>query len=116
MHLMLGTRTDNAKDMAQKGRSYFKKGEPQSRGEDATRAKLTIATVDRIRAERSETGMTYAFLAKKHGISCGHVRDVITGKFWGRNIHGNPSRSSSIRLRITKGFATAANRKASADV
>lgn len=75
-HLFLGTRSDNAVDMYQKGRG------PNNRGENNGRAKLSPKQVIEIR-ERYATGEIYqAELAKEYGVTQAVVQKLIRRKIW----------------------------------
>lgn len=75
-HLFLGTQAENMADMRAKGRS------PVNRAERNPKAKLSRIDVRAIRAavtgrygERSE-------LARRYGISTGHVSKILSGVVW----------------------------------
>lgn len=52
------------------------------RGEGNPRAKLTAPLVAQLRAERAETGLSYAKLAAKYGVTAMTVHGAIAGKTW----------------------------------
>jgi len=76
-HLYLGTRTENVRDMVNRGRLS-----PQT-GENNSNAKLSWVDVRAIRAERSSLKTPYRQMAKKYGLK--HhtsVMDICNGKSW----------------------------------
>lgn len=77
-HLFVGTRADNAADRDAKGRG----GSDKRRGERNGSAKLTAAIVAAIRAEYVPWEVSTPFLARKYGISKGHVHRIVTGASW----------------------------------
>ena len=90
-HLFAGTRSDNMRDCANKGRnamqlrphrSHFNTpNRPQVRGEQQGHSKLTEGDVIEIRFLRSE-GFPAAELAARFSISAAHVRKLAAGKAW----------------------------------
>lgn len=50
------------------------------KGADRAGAKLTEAQVIEMRAMKG--GMSYPQIARRYGISPGHARDIVTGRFW----------------------------------
>ena len=87
-HLFLGTKGDNNRDRAAKGRTSRKTGFylRRQRGEANTKAKLTEAQVLRIRELRTSSGYTHAALARMFGISEPQVFNIVHGKQW-RHLH-----------------------------
>lgn len=75
-HLILGTHQDNARDMLERGRNV--------KGSTHGMAQLTEAQVQQIRAEyvpRSNHA-NQAVLAKRYGITQGHITRIIKGGAW----------------------------------
>jgi hypothetical protein len=72
-HLFLGTRSDNMRDMAAKGRGA------DARGERNCKAKLTPDDVRRIRAD---TG-THKQIADAYGVSEPAIYKIKNGRTWG---------------------------------
>lgn len=84
-HLFLGTRTDNAHDMAMKGRGahhpgYAKKGD-FARGEAHPDAKLTEDQVIYIRSE-ARRGTSLLVLANAFGCSRSAIQQIVKRKTW----------------------------------
>lgn len=73
-HLFLGTRTDNMRDAANKGRVRC----PGLRGEKHPRARLTEENIIEIRSSNE----TNSFLSGKFGVSHMSVWQARTGKSW----------------------------------
>jgi DNA-binding transcriptional regulator YiaG len=73
-HLTLGTRADNQRDMARKGRS--------ARGERGGHARLTAPAVAEIRRLRS-SGVGQADLAARFGVSQPTISDIEHRRTWG---------------------------------
>lgn len=75
-HLFAGTRTDNMRDAAAKGRVVA--APPRKRGTEHGQAKLTDDAVLAIRqsAERKSD------LARRFGVTAGVIRDVLSRKTW----------------------------------
>lgn len=79
-HLVLGTRTDNARDRVERGRQFLN----VQRGEQAHAAKLTQAQVDAIRATCAPGSRTLgqSALARQYGIDSSQVSRIVAGKYW----------------------------------
>ena len=87
-HLFIGTKSDNMRDMAAKGRqvmqarperrTYGQRTNPP-RGEAHYRAKLTDSQVAEIRDRRSG-GEGLRLIAERFGISVAHVHRLVTGQ------------------------------------
>lgn len=114
-HLFLGTPKDNIQDAAAKGRlltgdRHWLRQHPERalRGEKSPRygnpnktgigrhngrAKLSDENVLAIRAEYQCGGVTLKMLAKKYGVSCGHVWKIVNK--WNWTHVGEPCKSSS---------------------
>ena len=75
-HLFVGTRADNNADMRAKGRARG----GSMRGESHPSAKLSDAQTTTLRADRAATGLTYAALGVKYGISKSQAYAIATGK------------------------------------
>lgn len=75
-HLFLGTRADNMRDAAAKGRISTK------RGSDCWRSKLTAEQVIEARRAHAAGEMGHKRLAKRFGISAGAMRQVIKRETW----------------------------------
>ena len=75
-HLFLGTRADNNRDMAEKGRA--------TSGEKNPHSILTLAQVTEIKTTLKDPplGMGSA-LARKYGVSTATISRIKTGKRWG---------------------------------
>jgi hypothetical protein len=73
-HLFLGTNRDNIADRAAKGRS--------ATGERVATARLTEELVRQMRAIREATGISYAALGRRFGVSDVAARDVISRRTW----------------------------------
>jgi len=73
-HLFLGTRKDNAMDMAEKGRSL--------RGERSPLAKLKQSEVEEIIALAKSGEMTQIQMAKKFGVAPQTVGAIVDGTNW----------------------------------
>lgn len=89
-HLFLGTRQDNMRDCASKGRNgmqrnpsrnHFHTNRYPPRGEAQGNAKLTEDVVQSIRDMRAD-GMSSTAIAAQFGISPGHARKICTGAAW----------------------------------
>ena len=81
-HLFLGTKSDNAHDMIQKGRNWFT-SDPGRRatGAAAHRARLTETEVSetfRLRA----LGLSQRAIAMRVGVSQSHVSRLLAGRCW----------------------------------
>jgi hypothetical protein len=74
-HLLLGTGTDNMRDM------YERRRNRHSRGEEHPRSRLTIETVKEIRALHN-SGVTKSAIARELGIPRRTVHDVLIGRTW----------------------------------
>lgn len=95
-HLFLGTRGDNARDMASKGRAHLQR-RPHAmagdkhwsrqkptlvrRGEDHHQAKLAAADAVAIRNAFAD-GATHAALAAQYGVSEGTIGFIVKGTTW----------------------------------
>ena len=75
-HLWVGTRGDNMRDMAAKGRHW------QPKGERHPRAKLTEADVLTIRAEAPSCSAEYRDTGRRFGVSGWCVSSVIKRRSW----------------------------------
>lgn len=92
-HLFAGTRADNMKDCAAKGRNAMQKRPwrsffanpanqpPPPRGENQGNSKLSDAIVRRIR-ERKTQGAKSSDLSREYGICPSQVRRIVAGKAW----------------------------------
>lgn len=74
-HLFLGTRLDNMRDCARKGRKN-----PQ-RGEESPCAKLTSKDVISIKQKR-KAGMSTRKIAEDYGVSSSTISMITTGRNW----------------------------------
>ena len=72
-HLELGTKADNSRDMAERGRS--------TRGERNRHARLTAEDVIRIRSLHA-SGMRQKDIADEYEISYSHMSGIIHRRFW----------------------------------
>lgn len=75
-HHFAGTRGDNVRDCAAKGRT----NNNPHRGEDSALAKLTESQVQQIRA--SAGGASYGVIAARFGVSKAHVARIVRGERW----------------------------------
>ena len=75
-HIFLGTRGDNAKDMAAKGRAKA------VRGSKNVRSKLTEQKVLDMRRIRRDHGTSYAEIARVFGVSPTLTYYVVSGRHW----------------------------------
>ena len=73
LHLFWGTRADNMRDCAKKGRNFAPKGEA------SPSAKLTFAQVCEMRAIWRRGGITKTALGRRFGISSMHVLKIVRG-------------------------------------
>ena len=80
-HLFLGTRGDNARDMAAKGRHGAQTGAMDLAGERNGRAKLTTEDVTEIR-RRYAAGETQVALAPIFGVSRAMIGNIVRGEAW----------------------------------
>ena len=96
-HLFEGTRSDNMKDCAAKGRSAMQRhpeknhlGTPsgrleKARGEHHGSARLTADQVRAVRAEWPAAGRRYGWIAQRAaelGITSNHLQHILARKFW----------------------------------
>lgn len=75
-HLFSGSQADNVRDAQQKGRA------PRHAGERNGRAKLTAADIAAIRASATGRYGERAEIARRWGISTGHVSKILKGDVW----------------------------------
>lgn len=75
-HLVLGTHTDNMRDMAERGRNR------QPKGIRNAKSKLSDADVIEIR-RRAAAGETNKAIAKDYGIAPSQISRIHTRKTWG---------------------------------
>jgi hypothetical protein len=87
-HLFLGTRSENAKDMANKGRGktpgsgwVFLKHEQRVRGEKHGRAKITEDDVRAIRLKHA-SGQSLSAIARESGYSHQRIKAIVTKSVW----------------------------------
>lgn len=88
-HLFLGTRGDNNRDRAAKGRTGANVGltmsrypERRARGERQGSAKLTQAKVDEIRRRYAAGGCSHRELAKEYQVGKTTISEVLRGENW----------------------------------
>lgn len=74
-NLSWGTKSQNQSDRVRHGTDQV--------GERNPSAKLTATKVRRMRRERQKTGISYARLGHKNGITKAAARFAVTGKTWG---------------------------------
>lgn len=74
-HLFIGTRNENMRDMAEKGRS--------AHGARHGMAKLSIEQVREIRAKR-DNGQSMRAIAAEYGVSGGRISEIVHRKSWRR--------------------------------
>lgn len=79
-HLYLGTASDNAKDMMDRGRQYLPT--VHARGAKHGHAKLNEANVQAMRARRKK-GETYPAIAAHYGVAVSVAHNAINGVTWG---------------------------------
>lgn len=82
-HLFLGTKVDNARDAASKGRNASQRRPEIRRGENASRHILSEAQVLEIRRRYAAGGVTYLELAKEFGVKKTTVAKIVIRKLWG---------------------------------
>lgn len=89
-HLFAGTRSDNMRDCARKGRNIMQRHPERSslstfrlraRGEDQANSVLTESDVAAIRSA-ANNGARASLLAVRFSISAGQIRKIIAGKAW----------------------------------
>jgi hypothetical protein len=80
-HLFIGTRADNMRDCAAKGRNGMQLYPERLSGETHPRAKLSYKIVEEAKAARAE-GATWAELGRKYGVTYPVVRNAVQGKTW----------------------------------
>lgn len=80
-HLWLGSPSENAIDMVNKGRNRPKKGQA-AKGEANGNAKLTESQVREIRKRYAGGGVTYRVLAKEYGIAWFTAASIIKRRNW----------------------------------
>lgn len=73
-HLFLGTQKDNMSDMARKGRA--------AKGEVKKDAKLTAASIQKIREVYGQSGVTIASLGRQYGVSATTISLIVKRKKW----------------------------------
>lgn len=88
-NLSCGTGVDNAADRevhgtVVRGDRHFSRARPEMvlRGDQVGNAKLTRKEVDGLRAKYAAGGVSQRALASEHGISQGHVSDLVNMKRW----------------------------------
>lgn len=88
-HLFIGTKSDNAQDMWDKGRAggnirrtMLEMPERRARGERQGSARLTTDAVHEVR-KRAAMGDTQACLATAFGVSAATISKVVRRKSWG---------------------------------
>ena len=84
-HLFLGTKGDNNRDAAAKGRS--RGGCVGSPGEKNPRARLTWEQVREIRARFAAGGITRSALAAEYPASYATISQIIQGRIWKEDPH-----------------------------
>lgn len=75
-HLLLGTHTDNMRDMLDRGRNR------QPKGVRNAKAKLSESAVAEIRG-RIAAGEAHRSIARDYGINASQISRINTGKTWG---------------------------------
>jgi|JI9StandDraft_1071089.scaffolds.fasta_scaffold15944_3 hypothetical protein len=75
-HMFIGTKGDNNRDTALKGRLVV------HRGEDSPASRLTEDDVREIRFQYEKGGVTQRVLAARYGVSQGTISRTITGQCW----------------------------------
>lgn len=91
-HLFAGTRSENMRDCADKGRNAMQTDKyknhflgnrtVQPKGEAQGNSKLRAADILEIRSMRTH-GISTKQIAEKFSLNEGHVRKIVTGKAWG---------------------------------
>lgn len=76
MHLFIGTRSDNMRDMFAKGRHEV----AMRRGDAHHRTVLTDAQIGEIRARTTGTYGEKSALAREYGVSANHIGWILSGK------------------------------------
>lgn len=80
-HMFIGTPLDNMRDCAKKGRIH--RWERSRSGEGNPCCRLTEQMVRKMREIRSETGASYAAIARQFGVSQRGAHAAIRGENWG---------------------------------
>lgn len=81
-HLYIGTRGDNARDMASRGRQFYQKNpDLVIKGSSHPQARLTEDAVQEIR-RLSATGMRQVDIARRFGIAQPTVSDIALRRYW----------------------------------
>lgn len=75
-HLVLGTDADNNRDMRERGRAVYTKGD------DLPQSKLTEELVRTLRIEYAEGKISLHEFAKEHGVTFSAVRQACKGVTW----------------------------------
>ena len=81
-HLFLGTKGDNARDMAAKGRCPVQTDPARMRGERHPKARLTSADVAEIRRNYAAGAATQHEIARAYGMSRGAICSLLAGRNW----------------------------------
>jgi hypothetical protein len=81
-HLFLGTRSDNMKDAAAKGRLAQQKNPERNKAARAKLAKLSPDDVRAIRLRHAEGGITLEAIGVSYGVTKHAVWRVVHGKVW----------------------------------
>ena len=74
-HLKLGTHADNMREMEQRGRAKYVRGEAHGK------SRLTTESVKTIRAMRAD-GETLHSIASAIGVTIATIHNVVTGRTW----------------------------------
>lgn len=81
-HLFAGTRTDNVRDAASKGRLGPQRHPERYRGEASGNAKLTDESVRAIRSRYARGGATQASIGREFGVTQQTVSGVVHHRTW----------------------------------
>lgn len=82
LHLFLGSKKDNAQDMAKKGRQHLQKNPNKVRGENNYAAKLTNEDVSQIRALWKTGTITQAAIAKQFHVDPSNISRIVNLHNW----------------------------------
>ena len=90
-HLYWGTRSDNGRDMSERGRVVYDNGFIGRKGELADNHRFTEADVIEMRRLHWEQGESYADIGRQFRVNSGRVHNICNGVRWGHIKGGLPS-------------------------
>ncbi len=82
-HIFIGTRSDNMRDMHNKGRA---RRTLSMKGSENPKARLTEDAVRKIRADYLR-GVPLQEIRREHGLASNHAWSIIRGKLWRHVVH-----------------------------